>query len=195
MTEIQQYVEDCGKKAREASFVISEIDAEQRFALLKFMASELRQHESVILAENAKDMSDAESANLSPAMLDRLRLDHERLEKMAVSIEQIAEQPEVLGKLEDRHVLSNGLISARMRIPLGVIAMIYEARPNVTSDAAALCLKSGNTVILKGGKEAFRTNTAVAEVLRGALRSRNLPEDAVILINTKDHAAVDALIR
>lgn len=193
--DIKAYVESCGVRARAAAAALTRVGAEERNAALVGMAAALREHEADILAANALDLTAGAESGLSSAMMDRLMLNHDRIEKMALAVEQIAAQPEVLGCLEDACVRPNGLRVARMRIPLGVIAMIYEARPNVTSDAAALCLKSGNVIILKGGKEALHSNLAIAEILRAALAAANLPKDALILIESTDREAVGHLIK
>ncbi len=195
MEKISEYMEQCGVRARAAARALRTVTADQRRNALFGMAKALRDGESEILAANREDLDNAVSAGLSTAMQDRLLLNSDRIEKMAVAIEQIAAQPEVLGRLEDERVRPNGLRVARMRIPLGVVAMIYEARPNVTSDAAALCLKSGNVIILKGGKEAFHSNVAIANRLRGALAAASLPEDALIFVETTDREAVNHLIK
>lgn len=192
MLELEQYIKECGTRARKASRILAKSTPQARVAALRAMGAQLRAHEADILKANAEDLDLATA--LSPAMRDRLKLDHKRIELMAQAVEQIAEQPEVLGKIEDERTRPNGLKVARMRIPLGVVAMIYEARPNVTSDAAALCLKSGNAVILKGGKEAFHSNMTIAKILRGAIEEAGLPADALIFIETTDRDAVHHLI-
>ena len=192
MLDIEQYIKECGSRARRAARVLAKSTPEMRVAALRAMGEGLRAKEAEILKANAEDLELATA--LSPAMRDRLRLDHKRIDLMAQAVEQIAAQPEVLGHIEDERVRPNGLKVARMRIPLGVVAMIYEARPNVTSDAAALCLKSGNAVILKGGKEAFRSNMAIATILREAIASAGLPADVLIFIETTDRDAVNHLI-
>ena len=191
--EIREYIEDCARRARDASRLLSVSTADQRVRALRAMAAQIRARKDEILAQNGIDM--AEATSLSSAMQDRLRLDDRRIELMASSIEQIAAQPEIVGRIEDERVRPNGLRVARMRIPLGVVAIIYEARPNVTSDAAALCLKSANAVILKGGKEAIHSNAAIAHILQDALESEGLPRDAVLLVETVDREAVSVLIR
>lgn len=190
--DIERYIHACGSRARQAARLLASSTPEMRNAALMAMSNGLRLHEAEILKANGEDL--AQAAALSPAMRDRLTLDHKRIELMASAVEQIAQQPEVLGTMEDACVRPNGLRVARMRIPLGVVAMIYEARPNVTSDAAALCLKSGNAVILKGGKEAFRSNMAIASILRNSLQESGLPTDALIFIETTDREAVNHLI-
>lgn len=189
---VEKYVKSCGKRAREAARALTVITAQARNAALRNMAAALRSHVPEILEANRKDLDAA--TDISDAMKDRLTLNPKRIEAMALAVEQIAAQPEVLGRIEDEHTRPNGLRVARMRIPLGVVAMIYEARPNVTSDAAALCLKSGNVIILKGGKEAFHSNVAISNILRDALAQAGLPQDALIFIETTSREAVTHLI-
>lgn len=191
--DMHQEIENCARRAREASRQLACSNAPQRTAALREMATQIRLRRAEIIAANARDRSAA--TELSAAMQDRLMLDDKRIELMASSIEQIAAQDEVVGRLEDERVRPNGLRVARMRIPIGVIAIIYEARPNVTSDAAALCLKSANAVILKGGKEALHSNIAIAHILQDALEKSGLPRDALILIETTQREAVSELIR
>ena len=190
-----EYVIQCAAKAREAAQILAKSTADQRIRALSRSASELRKERDAIIAQNAMDMQHAMETGLSEAMQDRLRLDEKRIELMASSIEQIAAQDEVVGRMEDERIRPNGLKVSRMRIPLGVIAIIYEARPNVTSDAAALCLKTANAVILKGGKEAIHSNIAIAAIIRDALEAENLPRNAVTMIETTDREAVSVLIR
>ena len=192
---VEEYIQNCGLRAQKAACLLVKSTAAQRIRCLKKIAGDLRDQRASILKENARDYDNAQKSGLSPAMLDRLALNENRIHLMADSVDQIADQPEVLGMIEDEQVRPNGLKVARMRIPIGTIAIIYEARPNVTSDAAALCIKSGNAVILKGGKEAFYTNTAIANIIRNALKSEDLPEDAVVFIESTDREAVSVLIR
>lgn len=192
MQNIGAYIKACGWRARQAARALSVSTPEMRNAALRAMRDGLLLHAPEILEANARDLEEA--SDLSPAMRDRLRLDIGRIEQMAHAVAQIAAQPEVLGQEEDETIRPNGLRVSRMRIPLGVIAMIYEARPNVTSDAAALCLKSGNVVILKGGKEAFRSNLAISKILCQALEESGLPRDALVFVETTDREAVHHLI-
>ncbi len=195
MTDISDYIVSIARKAREASHALARSTAEQRISCLHIIAQQLRAHSSDIIQANVTDMANARESGLSDAMLDRLMLDKKRIEKMAISIDQIADQPEVVGKIENEYTRPNGLVVARMRIPIGVIAIIYEARPNVTSDAAALCLKSGNAVILKGGKEAFHSNCAIAHIIQDALAHHGLPREIVSFVETTEREAVSVLIR
>ena len=195
MSELSAYIEQCGLRAHEASVLLSKSTSSQRIQALKTIALDIRRRKDEIIAQNEIDLREAKESGLSSAMLDRLKLNESRIELMASSIEQIAEQPEIIGRLEDERIRPNGLKVARMRIPLGVIAIIYEARPNVTSDAAALCLKTANAVILKGGKEALHSNISIAHIIQDALEASGLPRDAVLLIETTDREAVSILIK
>jgi len=158
------------------------------------MADAIEADAEAILAANAADLAAAEQNGVSGPMLDRLRIDRAGVAKLAKAVREVAEQPDPLGGLEEEVVRPNGLRVARARIPLGVVAMIYESRPNVTSDAAALCLKAGNAVVLRGGSEAIHSNRAIAEALRAGLAESAVPADAVQLIGTKDRAAIDVLL-
>ena len=193
--EIREYIESLGHRAKQAAAALSVTTPAQRIAALREIAAMIRAHKDEIMSENDADLRDAAEKDLSDAMQDRLRLNDKRIELMASSIEQIAAQDEIVGRIEDERTRPNGLKVARMRIPLGVIAIIYEARPNVTSDAAALCLKTANAVILKGGKEAFHTNIVIAHIIQDALEHAGLPRDAVILVETTEREAVSILIR
>ena len=192
---IESYIQQCGKRAHLASQLLANSPASQRIQCLKKIAENLIKYRDEILKENARDLESAQNAGLSEAMLDRLRLNEQRIDIMASSVAQIADQPEVIGSIEDEVIRPNGLRVARMRIPIGTIAIIYEARPNVTSDAAALCIKSGNAVVLKGGSEAYRSNLAISRIIQNALESSGLPKDAVIFIESIDREAVSILIR
>jgi glutamate-5-semialdehyde dehydrogenase len=192
--EIVQEIAEIARKARVASRVLARSRGEDRERALRAMAAALRQGGATILAANARDLSAAEAQGLSAAMLDRLRLTPERLEAMALAIEEVAGLPDLIGRIEREEVRPNGLRVARMRIPLGVVAMIYESRPNVTTDAAALCIQSGNAVILRGGSEAFHSNRALGEAVARGLIEAGLPAEAVQVIGSTDRAAMSALL-
>ena len=162
---------------------------------LRHMAQALRKQKELILAANAEDMEQAASKGMKSSLLDRLRLTEERIEGMAQGLEQVAALPDPVGVVVDGKRLANGLQITKVKVPLGVIGIIYEARPNVTADAAGLCIKSGNAVILKGGSEALRSNAAVAGVLAQAAEEAGLPRTGIQFINTPDRQAVDALIK
>jgi glutamate-5-semialdehyde dehydrogenase len=187
-------VADLAQGAREAARTLAKSDAARRHDALGRVAAALRTHADEILAENAADLEAARTAGITGAMLDRLALDQSRLEGMARAVEEVAELPEVVGRVDARWRRPNGLEVARVRIPLGVIAMIYESRPNVTTDAAALCLKTANAVILRGGSEAFRSNQVLARVVAGAVEASGLPARAVQALPTVDREALYELL-
>lgn len=158
------------------------------------MAAALRRQQDVILQANAEDMRAAAAKGMKASMLDRLKLTKQRIEGMAVGLEQVAALPDPIGSIIGGSRLANGLTVTKVRVPLGVIGIIYEARPNVTADAAGLCLKSGNAVILKGGSEAMQSNKAIADILAAAAESAGIPQGAVQFIDTSDRQAVTELI-
>lgn len=174
-------LEQMGKQARAAAQKLATAGTVKRTALLAIAAA-LREQEAAILAANEQDLEQARQAGMSQSLLDRLALNHDRVEGMAAGVEQIAAQKDPIGAIVEGGVLDNGLRMERVRVPLGVIGMIYEARPNVTVDAAALCLKAGNAVILRGGKEAFQSNQCLTNVMRYAIASAGLPADGVQLV-------------
>ncbi|MBX9402586.1 glutamate-5-semialdehyde dehydrogenase [Lysobacter sp. BMK333-48F3] len=176
------YVRTLAERARAASLTLAALDGGERAALIAAMAGQLDAQSAAILASNAEDVSHGEAAGLSAAMLDRLRLDPQRLGAIADALREVAAQADPLDGVTRSEPRPNGLVIERKRVPLGLIAMIYESRPNVTADAAALCLKAGNAVLLRGGSEARASNAAIAAALHAALRERSLPEAAVSLI-------------
>ncbi len=194
MNDILARVSNLCRDAKAASAAIARADTATKNAALDAMARGLRRGADVVLAANAQDLESARANGTSGAMLDRLALDPQRVEAMAKGLDEVRGLPDPVGAMDELRRLPNGLQVGRMRIPLGVVAMIYEARPNVTADAAGLTLKSGNVAILRGGSEAFYSNTAIAGILRSALRDVGLPEAVVSLIDTTDRAAVDALL-
>jgi len=188
-------IEGMARNARAAALASARLGADQRREALEAMADAIDAHRSEILAANALDLSAAEENGVTGAMRDRLRLDEAGVMKLAQAVREVAAQEDPLGTVEDEIVRPNGLRVGRMRIPLGVIAMIYESRPNVTSDAAALCLKAGNAVILRGGSEAIHSNRAIAEALREGLAKSDVPVDAVQLVQTRERSAIDVLLK
>ncbi|WP_223620626.1 glutamate-5-semialdehyde dehydrogenase [Lysobacter sp. ESA13C] len=176
------YVRALAQQARDASVVLAALDGDARRRLIEAMAAQLDASSERILSANAEDLGRGEAAGLSAAMLDRLRLDPSRLAAIAAALREVAAQADPLGEVTRRETRPNGLVIERQRVPLGLIAMIYEARPNVTADAAALCLKAGNAVLLRGGSEARASNAAIAACLHAALREQGLPAAAVSLI-------------
>lgn len=167
---------------REAAQAMAELSTERKRALLAAMADRLETQVGAILAANAKDMAAAAERGTAGAMLDRLRLDESRLAGIAEAVRYVASLPDPVGQVTREEIRPNGIRVRRVRVPLGVVAMIYEARPNVTADAAALCLYAGNGVILRGGSEAIHSNTAIAAALREAMAAAGLPEAALTLV-------------
>ena len=176
------YVRKLAEGARAASHVIASLDSAQRVALLTAMADSVAAGSDGILEANRADMARAHAAGTTGAMLDRLRLDDARIAGIVTAIREIAELPDPVGQVTRSETRPNGLLVEKVRIPLGLIAMIYEARPNVTADAAALCLRAGNAVLLRGGSEARDSNIAIAGCLHRALRKQGLPAEAVALV-------------
>ena len=164
------------EEAKSASRVLNTLDGHEKNKILKEMASALRTNTADLLKENAKDMSDGEKNNLTSALMDRLFLDESRVDGMAVAIEEIAALKEPVGKILDGWITEDGLKIEKVSIPIGVIGIIYESRPNVTSDTAALCFKSSNVCVLKGGKEAEYSNKAIAKVLQDVLEKMTCQE-------------------
>jgi len=181
------------KDAKAASRLLRKAGRATKDAALELMADQLTKRAREIIKENEKDLSQAESAGLSSAMIDRLTLNEKVLKEMCDSLREVAYLPDPVGEITRMWKRPNGLSVGRMRIPLGVIGFIYESRPNVTVDAAALCVKSGNAVILKGGSEAFHSNLILGQVLREALKEAGLPQNAVQVIASKDRDAVRVL--
>ncbi len=181
--------------ARRAARVVAKADAATRTAALLAIADAISSQSSEILAGNAIDVANGKAAGLSAAMIDRLALDEVRVRKLAKAVAEVAAQPELLGRVDAHDVRPNGLDVSRVRIPLGVIAMIYEARPNVTTDAAALCLKAGNACILRGGREAIESNRALLRAVQTGLAHAGLPIDAVQLVPVMDREAIAELVK
>jgi len=192
--DIKHYMDNLGRAARTASRQIAKASTAAKNAALMAMAADIRARSDELLAANAADVEEARANGLEPAMLDRLRLTAKGVEAMALGLEQVAALPDPIGEISDMKFRPTGIQVGRMRVPLGVVGIIYEARPNVTADAAALCLKSGNAAILRGGKEALRCNQAIAASVRAGLKAAGLPETAVQVVETTDRAAVGHLV-
>ncbi|MFK7891978.1 MAG: glutamate-5-semialdehyde dehydrogenase [Granulosicoccus sp.] len=192
--DIGTYVQTLGRKARSAAATIAVASSGQKNRALLAMANAIESQAQNILHENAEDVADATTAGLDVAMLDRLELTPGRIQSMADGLRKVAAQSDPVGTLSESTLQPSGLEIARMRVPLGVIGVIYESRPNVTADAAAICLKSGNTVILRGGSEATRSNKAISRCIETGLLEAELPIEAIQLIETTDRAAVGALL-
>ena len=192
---MKEYIEGLGKKAKAAATQGAALTTDQKNNALLAMAKALRDNEDAILRANAEDMKNGEEKGLTTALLDRLKLNHDRIEGMAEGLEALAALNDPIGETIAQWKRPNGLEIARKRVPLGVIAIIYEARPNVTADAAGLTLKTGNAVILKGGSEAYRSNLCVTRVLRGALKEQGLNEDLLQFVESTDREAVSVLLK
>ncbi|MEA1982028.1 MAG: glutamate-5-semialdehyde dehydrogenase [Campylobacterota bacterium] len=182
-------------EAKSASRVLSTLSGSDKNRILKEMATALRENTKELEVANAKDMEDGKSNNLSSALMDRLFLDESRINAMAVAIEEIAALKEPVGRVLDGWVTEDGLKIEKVSIPIGVIGIIYESRPNVTSDTAALCFKSSNVCVLKGGKEAEHSNRAIAEVLKDVLVKNDLPSSLISLIPDSSREGVNKLIK
>ena len=194
MMDIEQYMQTVGKQAREASRAIARADTNAKNTALRAIAAAIRRESAALVAANQEDLAAARAAGLEAAMLDRLTLSEKGVAAMAEGVEQVAALADPVGEISDLKFRPSGIQVGKMRVPLGVIGIIYEARPNVTADAAALCLKSGNAAILRGGSEAIRSNRAIAALVQEGLASAGLPANAVQVIDTTDRAAVGQLI-
>lgn len=195
MQAIQEYVRRAAAEAKQAFYALSAASSAQKNAALLRTAELLKQHQAAVLAANAQDLELAAQKGLEPALLDRLKLTEAAVEAMCEGLRQIAALPDPVGEMDEFRTRPNGLQIGKMRVPLGVIGIIYESRPNVTVDAAALCLKSGNACILRGGSEAFNSNTAIAKLIYQALRENGLPEAAVHLIENTSRESVGAMLQ
>jgi len=193
--DIQAEMEKLGRGAREAGRILSAAKGADKAGALTALAGLLEKEQDMILAANARDLKAAEAAGLDAPRMDRLRLTQRIIETMVQACLEVAAMSDPVGEIESTWLRPNGLLVGRMRIPLGVVAMIYESRPNVTVDAAILCFKAGNAVVLRGGSEAFQSNQALASLIHKALESAGLPKDAVQLVPTTDRAAVQALLK
>lgn len=193
--DLAQLVTGIARRARAASLVLATAPAAQKDAALRALARLLPAAEAELLAANAKDLAAAEANQLTKAQIERLSLSPAKLAHLAESVLQVAALPDPVGQTLDSWTRPNGLKIRQVRVPIGVIGIIYEARPNVTIDCAILCLKSGNASILRGGKEIFHTNTAFAALIQRALAEAGLPADAVQLIPTTDRAALNHLLK
>lgn len=187
-------IETIAARARKASRPLVSLSTVQKNRALAAMAQRLRSSAEELKTENAKDLKQARASHLSAAMIDRLTLSDKVIEGMARALEEIAELPDPVGKIENMTRRPNGLTVGKMKIPLGVVAIIYESRPNVTSDAAGLCLKSGNAVILRGGSEAFNSNRAIVKVLKSALEESNISPDVIGFIPVTDREAINEML-
>ncbi|WP_020560881.1 glutamate-5-semialdehyde dehydrogenase [Thiofilum flexile] len=192
---IAAYIEQVGQQARAAARLLAKADTHAKNQALAFMAQALLDNESALRTENAKDLAAGKAKGLDAAMLDRLTLSPKYIATMAEGLRQIATLPDPIGTITDMSYRPTGIQVGKMRVPLGVVGIIYESRPNVTADAAALCLKSGNACILRGGSEAIYSNQAIAQCVQQGLQAAGLPAHAVQVIDTTDRAAVGELLR
>src|SRR5487761_2617808 len=192
--DIKLYMREVGEQARAAARVLARADSATKDRALAAAAAAIRRDAARLLVANTEDVAEARAAGLAPALLDRLTLTTGGIEDMAEGLEQIARLADPVGAITELRERPSGIRVGRMRVPLGVIGIIYESRPNVTADAAGLCLKSGNACILRGGSEAMHSNQAIAACVHAGLKIAGLPETAVQVVNTTDRAAVGELI-
>ena len=192
--EIEQYMQALGGQARAASRRLSRASTADKDQALMTIAQEIRTQAKVLKSENTLDLANGKEKGLDAALLDRLELTDSRIEAMAEGLEQIANLPDPIGEISNMRYLPSGIQLGQMRVPLGVIGIIYESRPNVTADAAGLCLKSGNATILRGGSEAIHSNQAIAQCIQSGLKQTDLPVEAIQVVETTDRAAVGELI-
>jgi glutamate-5-semialdehyde dehydrogenase len=193
--DLPAYMQEVGKRARAAARAMSRADTAMKDAALDAIADAIVQSAEQLKAGNEKDLAAGRQLGLDDALLDRLELNDERIRGMAEGLRQVAALPDPVGSISSMNYRPSGIQVGRMRVPLGVIGIIYESRPNVTADAAGLCLKSGNATILRGGSEAIHSNQAIAACIHTGLSAAGLPADAVQVIETTDRAAVGELIR
>jgi len=192
--DIKSYMLEVGRRARAASREVARADTAAKNRALVVTAKAVRRDAKTLLAANAEDVKSAKAAGKDAAFIDRLTLTEKSVEAMAEGLEQVAKLPDPVGEISELKEQPSGIKVGRMRVPLGVIGIVYESRPNVTADAAALCLKAGNACILRGGSEAVRSNMAIAACVHEGLRAAGLPEDAVQVVETADRAAVGQLL-
>jgi glutamate-5-semialdehyde dehydrogenase len=194
MEDIKQYMKSVGQQARKASRIMAQADTAAKNRALEEIAAALQNQSARLIAENAKDVAAARANGLDAASVDRLTLTEKTIKGMAEGLRQIAQLADPIGEISGMSYRPSGIQVGKMRVPLGVIGIIYESRPNVTADAAGLCLKSGNAAILRGGSEAIHSNQAIAACVHAGLRAAGLPETAVQVVSTTDRAAVGELI-
>jgi glutamate-5-semialdehyde dehydrogenase len=193
--DVQTYIHGIGRQARAAARLVARADTATKNRALKAMAAAIERDRKRLLEANARDLAAAKAQNLDAAMVDRLTLTPKVIAAMADGLRQIAALPDPIGRISGLRKRPSGIRVGQMRVPLGVVAIIYESRPNVTADAAGLCLKSGNAAILRGGSEAIHSNQAIAACVREGLKSAGLPESAVQVVEITDRAAVGELVR
>ena len=191
---VKEYMQDTGKRARSASRIMAKTDTATKNKALVKIADLIIEYQEKLLQANALDLAAGSANGLDAALLDRLELTPARIEAMAEGLRQVAELPDAIGEISKMEEMPSGIKVGRMRVPLGVVGIIYESRPNVTADAAGLCLKSGNATILRGGSEAANSNQAIAALIKEGLEACGLPGDAAQVIETTDRAAVGELL-
>src|SRR5690606_15456180 len=194
ISDIKSYMQSVGREARAASRLIARAETADKNKALIAMAEAINRDQQALLAANEKDIARAKENGLETAMIDRLALSQKGIANMAEGLLQIAALADPVGEISGLSFRPSGIQVGKMRVPLGVIGIIYEARPNVTADAAGLCLKAGNAAILRGGSEAIHSNQAIAQCVREGLAAAGLPESAIQVIETTDRAAVGELI-
>ena len=194
ITDVAAYMAELGQRARQASRVLAAADTHAKNGALQAIADELASCRTGLIEEDQRDLAAGAAKGLDAALLDRLELNDARIDGMIEGLRQIAALPDPIGEIFDMKYRPTGIQVGRMRVPLGVVGIIYESRPNVTADAAALCLKSGNATVLRGGSEAFHSNQAIAACIARGLQAVGLPADAVQVIATTDRAAVGQMI-
>ncbi|MCJ7770890.1 glutamate-5-semialdehyde dehydrogenase, partial [Candidatus Bathyarchaeota archaeon] len=185
---------EIGKKAKQASLELARLSTEVKNNALLAMAKALEENSEGILAANKKDVESAETKGVKAALIDRLVLDKSRIARMASSIREVSQLPDPVGQIVKTWIRPNGLIIGQIRVPLGVVGIIYESRPDVTSDASAICIKSGNAVILRGGSDAINTNIAIGRILNEASESKGVPAGSIQVIKTVDRKAARELM-
>jgi glutamate-5-semialdehyde dehydrogenase len=193
--DVRNYINQLGRQARVASRILSQATTRNKNDALLSIADSIMENKTALIAINSKDLDAGEKHGLDAALLDRLELNAERIDAMAEGLTEIAALPDPIGEISNLTYRPSGIQVGKMRVPLGVIGIIYESRPNVTADAAGLCLKSGNAAILRGGSEAIHSNQAIASYIHAGLEKAGLPADSVQVVNITDRAAVLELVR
>ncbi|MBF8261619.1 MAG: proA [candidate division NC10 bacterium] len=195
LMDLKREVKEMAKRARGVSLLLARLSTDTKNKALFEMADDLEKHQALLIEENKKDLSAGEQAHLSSAMMDRLRMTPAVIQAMAKGLREVSRLPDPVGEIVKMWRRPNGLTVGRMRIPIGVIGIIYESRPNVTADAAGLCLKSGNAIILRGGSEAFHSNQAIVHILQKALNKADVPEEAVQIFSRTEREAIQEMLQ
>src|SRR5215467_9464433 len=192
--DVAALMHDIGRRAREAARVLALAETAQKDRALAAMAAAIRARSADILAANAQDVAEAKAAGATAAFVDRLALDERRIAAMADGLDVVRALADPVGAVTERWTRPNGMTIERVRVPIGVVGIIYESRPNVTADAASLCLKAGNAAILRGGSESYRSNQAIHAALLEGMRTASLPEGAIALVPTRERSAVGMML-